>query len=46
MRICLIDTPGRHDGKNRFEQTDDAEVAAALEGIDVLLLMVDAPAAV
>jgi len=45
-QVVLIDTPGLHDAKTALNKQMMREVAAALEGIDVLLLMVDATAAV
>ena len=44
-QVVLIDTPGLHDAKTALNKQMMREVAAALEGIDVLLLMVDATAA-
>ena len=41
-QIVLIDTPGLHDAKTALNKQMMREVAAALEGIDVLVLMVDA----
>src|SRR6267142_1540847 len=41
-QVVLIDTPGIHDAKTALNKQMMREVAAALEGIDVLLLMVDA----
>jgi GTP-binding protein Era len=41
-QVVLIDTPGLHDAKTALNKSMMREVAAALEGIDVLLLMVDA----
>src|SRR6516164_308366 len=41
-QIVFIDTPGLHDGTTALNRQMMREVAAALEGIDVLLLMVDA----
>jgi GTP-binding protein Era len=41
-QIVFIDTPGLHEGKTALNRQMMREVAAALEGIDVLLLMVDA----
>jgi GTPase len=41
-QIVFIDTPGLHEGKTTLNRQMMREVAAALEGIDVLLLMVDA----
>jgi GTP-binding protein Era len=43
-QVVLIDTPGLHDAKTALNKQMMREVAAALEGIDVLLLMVDATA--
>jgi len=43
-QIILIDTPGLHDGKSLLNRQMMREVAAALEGIDVLVLMADASA--
>jgi GTP-binding protein Era len=43
--VVLIDTPGLHDAKTALNKQMMREVAAALEGIDVLVLMVDATAA-
>jgi GTPase len=40
-QAVLIDTPGLHDAKTALNKQMMREVAAALEGIDVLLLMVD-----
>src|ERR1700724_113643 len=40
-QIVLIDTPGLHDAKTVLNKQMMREVAAALEGIDVLVLMVD-----
>src|SRR5258706_12233385 len=40
-QVVLIDTPGLHDAKTALNKQMMREVAAALEGIDVLLLMVD-----
>jgi GTP-binding protein Era len=37
----LVDTPGIHDAKTALNRQMMREVAAALEGIDVLLLMID-----
>ena len=42
--MVFIDTPGLHEGKTALNRQMMREVAAALEGIDVLLLMVDASA--
>ena len=41
-QAVLIDTPGLHDAKTALNKQMMREVAAALEGIDVLVLMVDA----
>jgi GTP-binding protein Era len=41
-QVVLIDTPGLHDAKTVLNKQMMREVAAALEGIDVLVLMVDA----
>jgi len=41
-QIVFIDTPGLHDADSALGRQMMKEVAAALEGIDVLLLMVDA----
>ncbi len=41
-QIILIDTPGLHEADSALGRQMMHEVAAALEGIDVLLLMVDA----
>ena len=41
-QIVLIDTPGLHEGSTVLNRQMMQEVAAALEGIDVLLVMVDA----
>lgn len=41
-QIIFIDTPGLHMAKSALGRQMMQEVAAALEGIDVLLLMVDA----
>jgi len=41
-QIIFIDTPGLHEGSTALNRQMMREVAAALEGIDVLLLMVDA----
>ena len=41
-QIIFIDTPGLHEGRTALNRQMMREVAAALEGIDVLLLMVDA----
>jgi GTP-binding protein Era len=44
-QVVLIDTPGLHDAKTALNKQMMREVAAALEGIDVLVLMVDATTA-
>src|SRR5437762_4135043 len=41
-QIAFIDTPGLHEAESALGRQMMQEVAAALEGIDVLLLMVDA----
>src|SRR5262249_29864515 len=41
-QVVLIDTPGIHEAKSLLNRQMMKEVAAALEGIDVLGLMVDA----
>jgi len=41
-QAVFIDTPGVHEGDSALNRQMMREVAAALEGIDVLLLMVDA----
>jgi len=41
-QVILIDTPGLHDAKTALNKQMMREVAAALEGIDVLVLMADA----
>ena len=41
-QIVFIDTPGVHEANSMLNRQMMREVAAALEGIDVLLLMVDA----
>src|SRR5580704_285227 len=41
-QIVFIDTPGLHSADSALGRQMMHEVAAALEGIDVLLLMVDA----
>jgi GTPase len=41
-QVVLIDTPGLHEAKTVLNKHMMREVAAALEGIDVLLLMADA----
>ena len=43
-QVVLIDTPGIHDAKSALNRQMMREVAAALEGIDVLVLMADASA--
>jgi GTP-binding protein Era len=43
-QIVFIDTPGLHEAHTVLNRQMMREVAAALEGIDVLLLMVDASA--
>src|ERR1700739_807335 len=43
-QVVLIDTPGLHDAKTALNKQMMREVAAALEGIDVLVVMVDATA--
>jgi GTP-binding protein Era len=43
-QIVFIDTPGMHDADSALGRQMMHEIAAALEGIDVLLLMVDATA--
>ena len=40
-QAVLIDTPGLHEAKTALNKQMMREVAAALEGIDVLVLMVD-----
>jgi GTP-binding protein Era len=40
--VVLIDTPGLHNAKTALNKQMMREVAAALEGIDALILMVDA----
>ena len=45
-QVVLIDTPGLHEAKTVLNRQMMKEVAAALEGIDVLVLMVDASEAV
>jgi GTPase len=40
-QAVLIDTPGLHDAKTALNKQMMREVAAALEGIDALVLMVD-----
>src|SRR5258707_2384405 len=44
-QIVFIDTPGLHEAKSALGRQMMQEVAAALEGIDILLLMVDASGA-
>ncbi len=44
-QIVFIDTPGLHEAKSALGRQMMQEVAAALEGIDILLLMVDASSA-
>lgn len=41
-QIVFIDTPGIHEAKSALNRQMIREIAAALEGIDVLLLMADA----
>jgi GTP-binding protein Era len=41
-QVVLIDTPGLHEARTVLNRQMMKEVAAALEGIDVLVLMVDA----
>jgi GTPase len=41
-QIVFIDTPGLHEGDTALNRQMMREVAAALEGIDVLLMMIDA----
>jgi len=43
-QIVFIDTPGIHEAKSALNKQMMREVAAAVEGIDVLLLMADASA--
>ena len=43
-QIVFIDTPGLHEGTSALNKQMMREVAAAVEGIDVLLLMADASA--
>lgn len=43
-QVIFIDTPGLHEADSALGRQMMQEVAAALEGIDVLLLMVDASA--
>src|SRR5258706_4114358 len=40
-QVVLIDTPGLHDAKTALNKQMMREIAAALEGIDALVLMVD-----
>src|SRR5438270_12029247 len=42
VQIVFIDTPGLHEADSALGRHMMQEVAAALEGIDVLLLMLDA----
>src|SRR5260370_41769068 len=44
-QAVLIDTPGLHNAKTALNKQMMREVAAALEGIDALVLMVDATTA-
>jgi GTP-binding protein Era len=44
-QVVLIDTPGLHDPESALGRQMMREIAAALEGIDVLLLIVDASSA-
>src|SRR5258708_272469 len=44
-QIVFIDTPGLHEAKSALGRQMMQEVAAALEGIDILLLLVDASSA-
>ena len=44
-QIVFIDTPGLHEAKSALGRQMMREVAAALEGIDILLLVVDASGA-
>jgi GTPase len=44
-QIVFIDTPGLHEAKSALGRQMMQEVAAALEGNDILLLMVDASSA-
>src|SRR5271169_3600736 len=41
-QIVFVDTPGLHEATTALNRQMMREVAAALEGIDVLLMMVDA----
>src|SRR5215467_16385648 len=41
-QVVLIDTPGLHEAKTFLNRQMMKEVASALEGIDVLVLMADA----
>jgi GTPase len=41
-QIVFVDTPGLHEGETALNRQMMREVAAALEGIDVLLMIVDA----
>lgn len=41
-QIVFIDTPGLHEGDSALNRQMTREVAAAMEGIDVLLLVADA----
>jgi GTP-binding protein Era len=43
-QIVFVDTPGLHEATTALNRQMMREVAAALEGIDVLLMMVDASA--
>src|SRR5262245_22193352 len=43
-QIVFIDTPGIHEAKSVLNKQMMREVAAAVEGIDVLLLLADASA--
>jgi GTP-binding protein Era len=45
-QVVLIDTPGLHEARTVLNRQMMKEVAAALEGIDVLVLVVDASEAV
>jgi len=45
-QVVLIDTPGLHEAKTVLNRQMMKQVAAALEGIDVLVLVVDASEAV
>jgi len=45
-QVVLIDTPGLHEAKTFLNRQMMKEVASALEGIDVLVLMADASEAV